>query len=171
MEANFRAHDAGMPRNADTVALEDLSDLVFKPWISHLLKLQRLIRTLQEKTHKVAWTHQYHINSNPKKVQTSASPTVSSTPTPSPQLPPYGSFQILIPWWSSLPPPLTARQHHNLYPNQCLSMVQASTSRRLTLEVFRSCEVSSWTNINPNWEKKARHSIFGSVLVKFVCWH
>ena len=34
-------------------------------------------------------------------------------------------------------------------------MVQASTSRRLTLEVFRSCEVSSWTNINPNLEKKA----------------
>ena len=34
-------------------------------------------------------------------------------------------------------------------------MVQASTSRRLTLEVFRSCEASSWTNINPNWEKKA----------------
>lgn len=50
-------------------------------------------------------------------------------------------------------------------------MVQASTSRRLTLEVFRSCEASSWTNINPNWEKKAGQmenrwkiiSIFGSV--------
>lgn len=66
-EANSRAHDAGMPRSADTVALQDLSDWVFKPRISHLLKLQRLIRTLQEKTHKVAWTHQYHINSNPKK--------------------------------------------------------------------------------------------------------